>query len=402
MVSVRVPIPAVAYEGVSWETNPSTFAPRKETRWRGVDYQAAIPASLTDLDFASVPIALALANEVDEATDALARFDQHWVSSLAHYGSVLLRSEAVSSSRIENLTASSRKILEAELLGHGSANAEVIASNVEATKTASKFDAISGENIIEMHRVMLVEDQPNIVGKYRDDQVWIGGGSTPHTALFVPPAAHRVETAMADLCEFAQRDNIPPLVLAALVHAQFETIHPFPDGNGRTGRALLQTVLRLNGVVSQSCVPVSTGLLVRRQQYFDALTAFREGDAAPIISVVAQSCVSAVEHASALVAVLDEIREQWREVLSDVRADSRLHSIVDVLITQPVVSADSLRTLLGQADSANVHRYLNDLESRSILVAANDHKSRSRIWRSPQVLEALDLYASTRGRRPTV
>lgn len=396
----RVEFHALCYEQVSWHINPTTFMPRRDARWRGVKYQAAIPASLKDIDVDSLRLPVALANEIDEATDVLARFDQHAGSTLFQYGPVLLRSEAMSSSRIENLTASARRILEAELLGHGTANAQVISANVAAMRTALKVDAITCENIIAMHTALLQHEQPEIVGHWRDDQVWIGGGNSPHSALFVPPVAERVDESMRELCDFADRDDVLPLVLAALVHAQFETIHPFPDGNGRTGRALIQAMLRIKGVLSNGALPVSTGMLIRREQYFSALTAFRQGDAGPIISVLAQSCVTAVTHASELVQRLESITSRWQENLKDIRRDSKVHAITELLAANPVVTDEFVRNSLGLSKSANVHRYLNELEKRSILVSTNDHKTRRSVWRSVEVLQALDDYASTIGRRP--
>jgi Fic/DOC family len=95
---------------------------------------------------------------------------------------------------------------------------------------------------------LLRGSQPEHAGKWRDQPVWIGGGDlSPHNADFVPPHHSRVEPAIADLVRFMDRDDMPPLVQAAIAHAQFETIHPFPDGNGRTGRALVQSLLRGKG-----------------------------------------------------------------------------------------------------------------------------------------------------------
>ena len=110
--------------------------------------------------------------------------------------------------------------------------------------------------------------------------MWIGSSCYgPHTATFVPPHHKRVPAAIEHLVESIRRDDLAVLPHAALAHAQFETIHPFPDGNGRTGRAIVHCLLRDKRLTRQVTVPVSAGLLTDTDQYFDALTARSGGSA---------------------------------------------------------------------------------------------------------------------------
>ncbi len=104
-----------------------------------------------------------------------------------------------------------------------------------------------------------------------------------------PARPHRVPAAIDDLMAFAARDDVPLLAQIAVAHAQFETIHPFTDGNGRTGRALVQAMLRNKGLTRQVTVPVSAGLLADTDGYIAALTAYRDGDAAPIVERFAEA-----------------------------------------------------------------------------------------------------------------
>src|SRR5258708_32438360 len=119
--------------------------------------------------------------------------------------------------------------------------------------------------------------------------------------MFVPPHHSRVLAAIDDLLRFARRDDIPVLPQIALAHAQFETIHPFTDGNGRTGRALIQAMLLRKGLTRNVTVPVSAGLLTDTDSYFAALTAYREGDSAPIVRRVSEAAVAAVFNGRGLV-----------------------------------------------------------------------------------------------------
>src|ERR1700712_2801977 len=131
---------------------------------------------------------------------------------------------------------------------------------------------------------------PEIAGRWRAEQVWIGGDSFgPHGAAFIPPHHDHVPAPMADLVEFTRAADLPLLSQAALAHAQFETIHPFPDGNGRTGRALIHAMLRSHGLTRNVTVPVSAGLLTDTVGYFEALTAYRSGEPAEIVEKLANA-----------------------------------------------------------------------------------------------------------------
>ncbi len=123
---------------------------------------------------------------------------------------------------------------------------------------------------------------------------------------------------------FAKRQDLPVLIQVAVAHAQFETIHPFPDGNGRTGRALAQSILRNKGLVSSTAVPISAGLLVPVDRYFAALGAFRSGDAGPIIREFARAsriaAATGTKLVDDLVAQLGESRARLQGLRSDAAA----------------------------------------------------------------------------------
>src|SRR5438094_3590381 len=148
----------------------------------------------------------------------------------------------------------------------------ILAVNDAATK---KHFRVS--HIIAIHsRLIAHSDNKRIAGAIRADQNWIGGNDhNPCGADFVPPPPDAVSDLLADLCDAIHDDRLPPLVQAALVHAQFETIHPFADGNGRTGRALIHVVLRRRGLAPRYVPPISLVLATRARDYVAGLTAFR-------------------------------------------------------------------------------------------------------------------------------
>jgi Fic family protein len=169
------------------------------------------------------------------------------------------------------------------------------------------------QSILDMHDALLRHVEPDIAGKWRDQQVWIGGSNLgPHGAAYVAPHHRHLPGLIEDLVAFIDRDDIPVLTHAALAHAQFETIHPFADGNGRTGRALMHAMLRGKGLTRNVTVPISAGLLVEIEDYFAALTAYRDGDAEAIVLRVADASYAAVNNGRVLVSDLRAIRDDWQ------------------------------------------------------------------------------------------
>ena len=231
---------------------------------------------------------------------------------------MLLRSESAASSQIENLTSSARALAEAEIGEGARANAAVILANVRTMQAALDLAGRLDEAaVLAMHRALMSQQSVHAAGAWREQQVWVGGSPLhPGDAHYVPPVAADVPGLMADLVRFMDRDDLPPLAHAALAHAQFETIHPFTDGNGRTGRALLHSVLLHTGAIRRVTVPISAGLLALRDDYFAALTAYRKGDAEPILRCVAEAARSGTHIGERLVATLRGVRDEWAEQLT--------------------------------------------------------------------------------------
>lgn len=165
-----------------------------------------------------------------------------------------MRSEAAASSQIEQLTASVRAILTAELTGHTARNATLIAANTAALRAAIDLaDNITPDAIAKMHEALMTGQVQHTPGQWRSEAVWIGTSSqSPIGADFVASRWERVPDLINDLIVFGRLADVGALILTAISHAQFETIHPFTDGNGRTGRALAQALLRYRGVSTGS------------------------------------------------------------------------------------------------------------------------------------------------------
>lgn len=173
---------------------------------------------------------------------------------------------------------------------NASATSMVASTKALADLIGSVNDAQSVElaTILRAHAVLMADDphERAYTGQVRDMQNWIGGSDhSPRDASFVPPPPRTLAVYLDDLVAFANRSDGSVLVQAAVAHAQFESIHPFTDGNGRIGRALINTILRRRGATRRVVVPLASAIVARRETYFDALGAYREGDAAPIIDL---------------------------------------------------------------------------------------------------------------------
>jgi Fic family protein len=319
-------------------------------------------------------------------------------SEVAPFASVLLRSESSSSSLIENLTSGAKSIALAELGNREKRNATEIVGNVAAMRAAIELaEKLDGDAILQMHAALLADLHPGIAGRWREEQVWIGGTSFgPHQAEFVPPHHEHLPELIDDLVGFARRDDLPVLAQAAIAHAQFETIHPFPDGNGRTGRAMIHAMLRGRGLTRNVTVPVSAGLLIDTGAYFSSLSRYRDGDPSPIVERLAAASTEAIANGRQLVRELRAVRARWNDVVR-ARAGSTTWGVADLLLRQPVIDTDAIARALD-IESRNAPRALTPLVDAGVLTEFTGFK-RNRLWQAREVLTALDDFAARAGRR---
>ncbi|TNM64561.1 Fic family protein [Streptomyces sp. NP160] len=398
--------PALGSRDVPWTpTLPPDLVPRSvRERHRG-PYRAAVVPLIAQ---ASPQVSAAASALAEEAAAEVARFDAEQAGGAAgpdddDGGSgplpfLLLRSESASSSQIEGLTSGARAIAVAELGGGATRNAELVLGNVRSMQAALALaDDLTPDALLAMQRALLEASAPSIAGRWRTEQVWIGGDTYgPHGAEFVPPHHEDVPGLIDDLVAFSARGDVQVLVHAALAHAQFETVHPFADGNGRTGRALVHALLRRRGLARRVTVPVSAGLLTDVGGYFDALTAYRGGDVDPIVEVLARGALAAVVNGRQLAAELRAARARWDDVVV-ARRDSAAWRLADLLLRQPVVDSATIARELG-ISPANAARPLAPLVEAGV-VRETTGRDRGRLWQADEVLAALDAFAARAGRR---
>ncbi|NGN82894.1 Fic family protein [Arthrobacter silviterrae] len=387
--------PATGYEAHPWVRVGDEVGSRRALLQARGDYQAAVPPFIAAAQLVLPAETIALA---DDASQELARFDAEAGMIAAPFASILLRSESASSSEVENLTSSAKQVALAEIGESKSGNARLVVANVRAmTASIALSDQLDENSIIAMNDALLRDTAPEYAGQWRNEQVWIGGDSiSPHAASFVPPHHSRVPSLMADVVAFAERTDVPVLIQAAIAHAQFETIHPFPDGNGRTGRALLQGMLRHGGLTRNVTVPVSAGLLHDTDAYFRALTDYRAGRAEAIVTAVAEASFAAIRNGRRLVDDIQAAAARWDSRVIG-RSDSSVHRVKSYLLGQPVVNARTIASELSISDVA-AQKAIDRLVDAEVLTQSSTGR-RNRIWQAPEILAALDAFGARARRR---
>lgn len=388
--------PRLGYTERRWVPSASAgWGARAEDAVYGMPYRSAIVPHIADLTPSPSP---EVTGKAEEAERELTRFDAELGARVSGFAPVLLRSEASSSSQIENLTASARAVFSAELGAKGSRNAGDVAANAAAMRAALDVAGDpSQESIRKMHAVLMEKQPRHTPGQWRKEPVWIGTRSaSPVGAQFVGPDHEDVPGLMEDLEKFARQERISALVAVAVAHAQFETIHPFTDGNGRAGRALAQSMLRYRGVTRNVAVPVSAGLLADVEGYHAALTSYREGEVDPIIDAFADASLRAVNNARQLVREIEEVRAGWEQRLS-VRRNSNAWRLLDILARRPVLNSAAAAEELG-VKQPNVYPPLKALVEAGIVKSKREH-GLGPFWRSDEILSAIDAFAERAGRR---
>ena len=406
--------PHVTFEKQDWVVDPGLPVSSRARARIPSSYDSAVVPAISEAKF---ELTSALAADLAAASAAVARFDAGPASALLPFASLLLRSESSASSRIERLTASARALVEAEFFATSGSegdvsgpsargtsgsrikgNAPLIVANAKLMSAAARVGSELGvDGLLGMHEVLLGPSAPDIAGKWREGAVWIGGDDlSPAGALFVPPKVEDVPALVDDLMGFLGRSDLPAVAKAAIAHAQFETIHPFADGNGRTGRALVHVVLAQSGLCSNAVLPLSARLLQDTAGYFHTLDAYRRGHPEPIVELFARAAVEAAGLGTWAAGELASIREDWRALVTG-RAGTPDGALVDALLAQPVMDVAFAADAAGCSVTA-ARRSLERLEKSGIVIGYQAGKRR-RAWRAPDVLDLMDRVATGLGRR---
>ncbi len=375
-------------------------------------FHAFVPDDIGDWD---KPLAGRAAEAVAQATAALSDVQAagagHDLEALA---GPLLRAEALGSSVIEGLRASNKRLALAvyePVAADGTARA--VLGNVLAMERALAIGAPDRpfrlEDLLDIHRVLLAGTiEERYAGIVRTEQNWIGGrGSSPADASFVPPPPDRVAALLDDLVRFVNLTDLPAVAQAAIAHAQFETIHPFGDGNGRIGRCLIHVILGRRGTAPLFLAPVSVVLASHARRYIAGLVDFREGRFDDWIGVFADAVTTAAEATRRLWDQIDAPLAGLVVRAGSPRADSVARQIILGLPAQPVVSADAAAARHSVTPTA-ARAALNQLQASGALTPTRVGRRRDREWISDELFQLLDAFehllaqpADGQGARPS-
>lgn len=394
----------ITFGGSVWPAHVREVVPWRQAQRQGTkddrrltSVEVWLPPMIADRDL-DLPSNLVAA--MSDAVREITVLDTTHAGDLQALSSMLLRTESVASSKIEHVEAS---VIDYAKALHGSkANSSAVSMVAATTALETMIDKVSPgssgqaknitiETLTAAHEALMRDDimERAHAGRVRDMQNWIGGSDySPRGALYVPPPSTTVQEYLVDLIAFSNRDDIPVLAQAAIAHAQFDSIHPFTDGNGRIGRALVNTILRRRGATTQVVVPVASAIVAQRQRYFDLLGEYRDGSPTPIIAAFAGASRIAAEESQATAKNLAEIPQYWAAQVGKVRTGSAIHELLGRITTTPVLTADDAVRAMDAGESA-VYRAIDRLAKAGVLIPLTDRK-RGQVWGAVAILDEIE------------
>lgn len=376
---------------------------------QGGDYRWYLPDRLADSMTVLDEQTAHLLGEVTAAAEQLG--DSFATSPLPALYATLLRSESIASSRIEGVREDPARVLLAGLEDESvtsTPNAILINRNIDAVRNAvESLAATSPWQVEDIDRLQASLLPPAIHG-LRRVPVWISG-SSPLRAKYVAPMPEHVPELMQDLVSYLETTSDPVLMKAALSHAQLETIHPWVDGNGRAGRALIQAVLARSGLIRGGILPISVVLGQRDSGYIKALTAFRydprrgeNGNDARLsfVRFFLEAARDAVTVAQDLLDQVHRVADSWSEKTQGVRSHSAQHRILELLADRPVLTVSYTRDHTEYTDASGARRQYSraalgkaftELERRGIVSRTTTRDKGQIVYTAREIVDLLVL-----------
>lgn len=325
-------------------------------------YRAFIPAPLPP----DPPLVLddALVGLLSRADQAVGRLDgvAETLPNPDLFVAMYVRREAVASSQIEGTQSTLEDILAYEIDPHARNLPFDVGEIVNYVRAMNHGLArlhelpLSLRLIREIHQQLLQDGRgpERMPGEFRTSQNWIGSsGASISTATFVPPPVHELQGALANLETFLHTgSDLPALIQCGLAHVQFETIHPFLDGNGRIGRLLTTFLLVQRGVLRQPLLYLSTYLKRRRAEYYDRLMAVRDdGNWEGWLRFFLRGVAETAEVATTTAREIVQLRERHRQTLQDHRLGHNEFRLLDLLYRNPIAN---ITLVAGRLDVTDV------------------------------------------------
>lgn len=389
------------YEQLTWRGSPGGRTRRDRS---DCTFRAYVPDPLMGR---LLDLPADVAADLGDADRAIAALQDQKVglANIEAIARLLLRAEAVGSSFIEGLQINARRLAKeqyAEQAGLPTSDdtARAVLGNIramgDALALADPDRPITIEDLCDLHRNLLAGTRDEQWGGVvRQEQNWIGGVN-PCRAAYVPPPPERVPELLDDLCAYLSSEDHPPVLQAAVAHAQFETIHPFVDGNGRVGRALIHLVLRRRGLAPNFVPPVSLILATAAGHYIAGLVAYRHeggpnGPAATsavlqwidvFVSALLRACLDATSFAEELAA----IEAKWRAAVKP-RGSSATDLLLSALPGIPVLTVATAAQAIGRTPE-RTNDAVRKLEQAGVLRQGTVGR-RNRVFEVNDLLDAI-------------
>lgn len=318
------------------------------------------------------------------------------IPSLYLFVSMYVRKEALLSSQIEGTQATLEDVLDPGIDANANRDVGNVVNYIKATEFAINRLAelpLCNRLIKETHAVLMegVRGQEKTPGEFRISQNWIGGaGSTLKNARYIPPSTDDMITAMSDLEKYMNSDDdeTDPLIKAALIHYQFETIHPFLDGNGRVGRLMITLYLLEQKVLSTPAIYLSYFLKRNRIEYYDRMSEVRRnGDYEQWVKFFLQALYESAEDAALTIHLLSKLHDENLTKLQVMPRNQNLLALFAYLESNPIIEIKKTAEELGVAYNT-VAKAVNTLVDKDILMQ-NKKAGRTRTFSYEQYLELL-------------
>jgi Fic family protein len=348
--------------------------------WQGRPVDAFVPARLSEI----AELAPACRLEAARAEGVLSATAASQDPRLEVAARLLLRTEGVASSRIEAISAPADAVAVADLDPSVSGPAAEVADNLRALDAVLAHDGpLTREDLWRWHRILMASADldHDLKGGWRDRLGWVGG-PTPYRATYVATPDNHIDALMCDLLDYANRPSHDPVTAAGLVHAQFETIHPFADGNGRIGRLLIGWTLHRHLALAVP-PPVSVAFLRDVGGYLSGLTLYRTEGPDEWIRWFAGTVEHATTSASKTLAAVGELVALWPRRLQKLRSDAAARRLVDQVLTHPALDVDTAVGILD-VSRPTARAALEALAERGVLrpaeLPATGEPGRPRRW----------------------
>ncbi len=359
--------------------------------WEGRPVEAWLPDPVAGATAPEVP---SVVRATEQAAAAVRRMGERATGPMEAAARLLLRSEGLASSAIEGLRVGADQLAVALVEANdgpagGDVVADVAGNLLVLTEALRVPGPLVAEDLLAWHERLMANATvpPELVGTWRDRVGWVGG-ATPLVAAHVAAPAEEIGALVDDLLVYVARADLDPVTKAAVAHAQFETIHPFADGNGRLGRALVGWILG-HGLAVAVPPPVSVALARDIGGYLAGLTLFRQGDVDRWVSWFAGTVERSATLTAAILDQVGELQGDWRARLTDLRADATARRVLEDLPAHPAMTATLVAERRAVSDAA-ARSAIGLLAERGILTTVIP-SLRARPGRRPHWYVAHDL-----------